>query len=102
MTFPAVSGKVRIDSVPHTLVRSAILLLLIVSGVLSQPPQPRSEEDRTSEMKRRVIETLHLQAGGTAADVGCGDGFYTVPLAGFLGPSGKVFAVDINDTELSK
>ncbi len=53
MIFPVVSGKLRTDSLPHTLVRSAILLLLIVSGVFSQPPQPRSEEDRASEMKRR-------------------------------------------------
>ena len=82
--------------------RSAILLALIVSGVFSQPPQPRSEEDRASEMKRRVIETLHLRPGDTAADVGCGDGFYTIPLARFLGPSGKVYAEDINDSELFK
>jgi ubiquinone/menaquinone biosynthesis C-methylase UbiE len=100
MIFPVV--RLRTDNLPQTLVRSAILLLLIVSGVFSQPPQTQSEEDRTSEMKRRVIETLHLRAGETAADVGCGDGFYTIPLARFLGPSGRVFAVDIHDTELSK
>jgi ubiquinone/menaquinone biosynthesis C-methylase UbiE len=34
--------------------------------------------------------------------VGCGDGFYTVPLARFLGPSGKVLAFDTNDGELFK
>jgi hypothetical protein len=34
--------------------------------------------------------------------VGCEDGFYTIPLAAFLGPSGKVFAEDINDAALIK
>ena len=53
-------------------------------------------------MKRRVIETLQLRPGDTAADVGCGDGFYTIPLARFLGPSGKVYAEDISDAELIK
>ena len=53
-------------------------------------------------MKKRVMETLNLRPGDTAADVGCGDGFYTIPLARFLGPSGKVYAEDISDSELIK
>src|SRR5260370_21634299 len=80
--------------------RSAVLLILILS-TLGQA-QPRSEEDRIAELKRRVVETLRLRPGDTAADVGCGDGFYTIPLARFLGPSGKVFAEDISDAELIK
>jgi len=86
----------------NAFVRSAILLLLIVGGAFSQPSQPRSEEDRAGDLKKRVVETLHLRPGDTAADVGCGDGFYTIPLARFLGPSGKVYAEDISDTELFK
>jgi ubiquinone/menaquinone biosynthesis C-methylase UbiE len=53
-------------------------------------------------MKRRVVETLNVRLGDTAADVGCGDGGYTIPLARFLGPSGTVYAEDINDAELTK
>jgi ubiquinone/menaquinone biosynthesis C-methylase UbiE len=49
-----------------------------------------------------VIETLNLRPGDTAADVGCGEGFYTIPLARFLGSSGKVYAEDISDIELTK
>jgi ubiquinone/menaquinone biosynthesis C-methylase UbiE len=63
---------------------------------------PQFDEERASELKRRVIETLKLQPGQTAADVGCGDGFYTLPLARFLGPSGKLYAEDIGDVELAK
>jgi ubiquinone/menaquinone biosynthesis C-methylase UbiE len=81
--------------------RSAFLLL-VAGGVFGQSVQSQSEEDRAAEMKRRVIETLNLRSGDTAADVGCGDGFYTIPLARFLGPSGKVFAEDISDAELIK
>jgi ubiquinone/menaquinone biosynthesis C-methylase UbiE len=83
-------------------VRTVILPLLIISGLFGQSPQAQSEDDRVAEMKRRVVETLQLRAGDTAADVGCGEGFYTIPLARFLGPSGKVFAVDINDAALLK
>jgi predicted methyltransferase len=88
---------------PPALGRLAILLSLILFGVFGQPSQPpRSEEDRAAEMKRRVVETLNVRPGDTAADVGCGDGFYTIPLARFLGPSGKVYAEDISDAELIK
>jgi len=102
MTNPAEMGKVRRPTPFHSLVRSVILPLLLVSGVFGQSLQPQSEEDRAAEMKRRVIETLNLRPGDRAADVGCGDGFYTIPLARFLGPSGKVFAEDISDAALIK
>ena len=86
-------------ALPWALMRSVILLSLILCPAFAQP---RTEEERAAEMKRRVIETLQLRPGDTAADVGCGDGFYTIPLARFLGPSGKLYAEDINDAELIK
>jgi len=63
---------------------------------------PSSEEERVAEMKSRVVALLGLRSGDTAADVGSGDGFYTIPLARFLGPSGKVYAEDISDEQLGK
>lgn len=33
--------------------------------------------------------------GHTVVDVGCGMGYFTVPLAGLVGPSGRVVAVDL-------
>jgi ubiquinone/menaquinone biosynthesis C-methylase UbiE len=56
----------------------------------------------TAEIKRRVIEALHLQGAPTVAEVGCGDGFYTIPLARALASNGKVLAVDIDEAALSK
>jgi ubiquinone/menaquinone biosynthesis C-methylase UbiE len=57
-----------------------------------------SEEERVG----RVVALLGLSSGDAAADVGSGDGFYTIPLARFLGPSGKVYAEDISDGQLGK
>jgi ubiquinone/menaquinone biosynthesis C-methylase UbiE len=64
--------------------------------------RPSSDEEWAAEMKRRVVASLHLQSGSEAADVGCGDGFYTLPMAHAVGPAGKVFAVDIDESSLSK
>ena len=44
---------------------------------------------------RRDIEKLPLKAGMTVVDYGCGPGHYTIPLAEVIGPSGRVYAVDI-------
>jgi predicted methyltransferase len=102
MSPPVVPGALRTAKPTNALVRSAILLLLSAVVVFSQPSQPQSEENRAAEMKRRVIGALGLRPGDAAADVACGDGFYTIPLARFLGPTGKVFAVDIDDAQLFK
>jgi ubiquinone/menaquinone biosynthesis C-methylase UbiE len=64
--------------------------------------RPSSDEEWAVEMKRRVVASLHLRSGAEAADVGCGDGFYTLPMALAVGSTGKVFAVDIDESSLSK
>lgn len=78
--------------------RVPIAILLTAVALLGQPSQ--SEEERAADMKSRVVALLNLKSGNTAADVGCGDGFYTIPLAHFLGASGKVYAEDISDGPL--
>lgn len=42
-----------------------------------------------------TISHLELKPGMTAADFGCGAGFYTIPLAKAVRPDGKVYAFDI-------
>jgi ubiquinone/menaquinone biosynthesis C-methylase UbiE len=37
----------------------------------------------------------YVRPGGTAVDIGCGMGYFTIPLARLVGPRGRVFAVDL-------
>ena len=55
------------------------------------------ESDRREVFLRRheVVEALELEPGMVVADVGAGSGFYTALMAGEVGPSGKVYAVEI-------
>jgi SAM-dependent methyltransferase len=42
-----------------------------------------------------MLKQLHLRPGMTVADMGCGNGFYTLRLATLLEDTGRVLAVDI-------
>jgi predicted methyltransferase len=42
-----------------------------------------------------VVAALGLRAGDTACDIGAGPGYFTLRLAAAVGPSGRVYAVDV-------
>ncbi len=47
-----------------------------------------------------VVDTLELRQGDEVADVGAGSGYFTIRLARAVGPTGKVYAVDIDQKML--
>ncbi|MBS3782896.1 MAG: methyltransferase domain-containing protein [Anaerolineae bacterium] len=49
----------------------------------------------------RFLARLNLQAGQTVLDLGCGPGFWTLPLAEIVGPSGSVWALDVSQEMLA-
>ncbi|MGH7947946.1 MAG: class I SAM-dependent methyltransferase [Candidatus Binataceae bacterium] len=52
---------------------------------------------RDSEQQpERVVSELHLKPGERIADIGAGGGYFTWRLADAVGPTGKVYAVDID------
>ena len=42
-----------------------------------------------------VVRRLGIRPGMTVADLGCGAGYFTLPIARLVGESGSVFALDI-------
>lgn len=50
----------------------------------------------------RIVKALGLRSGQSVADVGAGDGDFTVPLARAVGPDGRVFATEVEDDKLEK
>jgi ubiquinone/menaquinone biosynthesis C-methylase UbiE len=48
----------------------------------------------------QFLERFHVQAGDTVLDLGCGPGFWTLPLAELVGEEGKVYALDVSQEML--
>ena len=46
---------------------------------------------------KRRLKKIPLKEGMVVVDYGCGPGRYTVPISKLIGPTGKVFAVDIHE-----
>ena len=56
---------------------------------------------RTVQDPRRVLRGL-VAEGDTVIDLGCGPGFFTLPMARMAGPSGTVIAVDLQRDMLER
>ncbi len=49
----------------------------------------------------KALKSLGIKRQMIVADIGCGTGFLTIPLARIVGPKGKVYAVDISKEMLN-
>ena len=48
------------------------------------------------QQANRVVTSLELQPGDVVADLGAGGGYFTFLLAEAVGPSGRVYAIDVD------
>jgi len=60
----------------------------------------RSERE-IEEMPETALDKIGIKQGMTVADVGAGVGYFTVRLGRRVGPTGKVYAVDVQPEMLS-
>ncbi|MGH2447273.1 MAG: class I SAM-dependent methyltransferase [Chloroflexota bacterium] len=66
------------------------------------PPERREVLSNPERLRPdKPLRAIHPTAGETALDVGAGTGFWTVPLAELVGPTGRVIAADIEPVMLA-
>ncbi len=56
-----------------------------------------SPERASTQDPGRLWQRLDLRRGETVADVGAGTGFYAFPAGEVVGPTGRVYAIDVSD-----
>ncbi len=73
-----------------------ILTGLSACGILA------ADEEVDSKELSRLIEILNVDPGESFADVGAGDGRYSVALARTVGESGRIYATEVDPDDLKK
>jgi arsenite methyltransferase len=73
----------------------AIALLLTACGRLKQWAYEGFDRDDWQQ-PQKVIAALKIQPGAIVADLGSGGGYFTFRLAEAAGPTGRIYAVDVD------
>ena len=50
---------------------------------------------------KAILSKFAMKVGGAAVDIGCGPGYWTIPMAKLMGANGKVYAVDLEESMLA-
>ncbi|MGD9635646.1 MAG: class I SAM-dependent methyltransferase [Pirellulales bacterium] len=82
------------DSLPPPLKKYYGRRIATTMHYLGAPWLTRESRQREEDCET-MLTALHVQPGQVVCDMGCGNGFYTLPLARLVGDKGKVIAVDI-------
>ena len=75
--------------------------ILLCAAVATIGSLQRTNADAADEMKR-LAALMDWKPGAIVADIGAGDGRYAFAAAQIVGPSGKVFATEIDQEKLAK
>jgi len=74
-----------------------LVLGLVSAGLVGQDSGPARD---AWQRPQEVMDVLGLVAGSVVADVGCGKGYFTFHLAQRVTPTGRVYAVEIDEGDL--
>ena len=75
--------------------------MILLSDVALAQPQDEPLRERT-ERVADILTALGTRDGAHIAEVGSSDGFYTLRIATAVAPSGKAYAIDIDQKSLDK
>src|SRR5207237_4088575 len=83
---------------PLAVAFTVLLVSIAPAAALAQSDAELEQQNRVADL----LKFLGAQPGSMIADVGAGDGFFTVRIARAVAPSGRAVAVDISESALTK
>lgn len=87
----------------HSGVRSIVAALAFAGAIRTGASAQHAEIGNRDDWQRpaAVMDALGIKPGTRVADVGAGGGYFTFHLAGRVGATGRVYAVDVNPGALT-
>jgi predicted methyltransferase len=84
--------------------RAATLVatLALACSTLTWAQSPEAEAKQDAADIARLVEVLQIRAGTAVADVGTAGGALSLLLSPIVGPSGRVFATDVNKDRIAE
>lgn len=76
-----------------------VLMVAVLATMVALPVTATAQDDYTSDAAR-LITALQLRPGQTVADIGAGRGQLTLALAREVGPTGQVYATELDPDRL--
>ncbi|MGH8940568.1 MAG: class I SAM-dependent methyltransferase, partial [Actinomycetes bacterium] len=73
---------------------------MVVLAGMAAFAAPANAQDEFASSAARLVTALKLHDGQTVADIGAGGGQLTVALAREVGPSGRVYATELDSNRL--
>jgi ubiquinone/menaquinone biosynthesis C-methylase UbiE len=83
-------------------VRQALIIVLAALLVGGAHAQQTEAERETVERVADILTALGAKDGAHIADLGSADGFYTLRIAKAIAPSGRAYAIDIEQQSLDR
>ena len=77
------------------------VMLVAVTTAVAATQESGPEFERQNRVAD-IVRFLAAQPGSLVADVGAGDGAFTIPIARAVAPNGRAVAVDISESTLNK
>ena len=74
---------------------------LSFTGDMARLQQAITESHDLVVRRNAVLEALNLRTGERVLEVGCGGGYYVYEAARFVGPTGRVCAIDISPDQVA-
>ena len=74
---------------------------LSFTGEMARLQQAAAESHDNIARRSTVLSALSLRTGERVLEVGCGGGYYTYEVARFVGPTGRVCAIDISPDQIA-
>jgi predicted methyltransferase len=97
MARPQSSPEKTMTGVPQRISGGAVLGLTALVCLMAFVRPAVAAQSGFQEEVTRIERALALRPGATVADIGAGDGKYSVALAKIVGPSGHLYATEISE-----